>query len=504
MRYPRLLRLLLALGISLLFFLVLLAILVTTRTAFEVWDHLRAAPVWIGVGYGVGIAFLAGASGWLVWRLLRPPPKAGETARPRPAPPPNEETLLHRVESAEQLGADVRGVRSELARLRQRRAAGSIHVSLFGEISSGKSSLVRALIPEAEVHWDVLGGTTRLVTEYRWRSASGDELVLVDVPGTNEVGLELDEVASAEAQRAHVVLYVCDGDLSRSQFAELRCLLELDKPCILALNKTDRYSQAELELLKTRLRDRLAGYPRAELVGVQAGGTQEVLRLLPDGREEWVSRPIPPDVEELRLALQRRIDDDPVLLDRLRDSAVFSLIMGRLEQAETAERRRRADELVAGYSRKAVFGALAAVTPGSDLIIQGYLGVSLVKDLSALYNVPVRKVDRDRLLEMVQQHVGRVWTLTLAVAGNALKAFPGVGTLAGGVLHAVAYGLIFHSLGRAVARSFETRGTLHPVQTAQTFKETLGEELEVAAQDFAQMAIQIARQRKDEHTGRGR
>jgi len=236
---------------------------------------------------------------------------------------------------------------------------------------------------------------------------------------------------------------------------------------------------------------------------VRSGGEQEVLRILPDGTEELQLRKMPAQVEELQQALQRRIDDDPELLERLRDSAVFTLAARRLEQAEDEYRRKRSDELVTEYSRKAVVGAMAAVAPGSDLLIQGYLGVSLIKELSELYGVPVRKADRDRLLSLVSKEIGKTMTLVLAVSGNALKAFPGVGTLAGGVMHAVAYGLIFQSLGRAVARSFESRGELHPLQTARTFKETLGEDLEISARDFAEMALQMAREKKAEKRDAG-
>jgi hypothetical protein len=98
-------------------------------------------------------------------------------------------------------------------------------------------------------------------------------------------------------------------------------------------------------------------------------------------------------------------------------------------------------------------------------------------------------MDTDRLLELVQRRVGRAHTLVLAIAGNALKAFPGAGTLAGGLLHAVAYGLVFDSLGKAVARSLETRGELHPVQAADTFRETLVEDLESSARRFAKLAL---------------
>ena len=48
----------------------------------------------------------------------------------------------------------------------------------------------------------------------------------------------------------------------------------------------------------------------------------------------------------------------------------------------------------------------------------------------------------------------------LAIAGNALKAFPGLGTLGGGVLHAIAYGLVFDSLGRAVASTLRDQRAL--------------------------------------------
>ncbi len=496
MPVARMIRILLALGIGLLFLLSLMAVLYLTQSLFQVWDHLKSTPTWFLVAYAGGMLSLTGGVGWIIWRLLMPPkkPKRSKPQVRKPAPP-SEEQLEARIAKADQAGMDVAYAKAELRQLRQRRETGEVHVSLFGEISSGKSSLIRALLPDAQVQVSARGGTTREVHEYRWTSPAGDELVLSDVPGTNEVGAELDDLSRSEAQRSHLLLYVTDGDLTRSQNDDLRHLLTLDKPCILALNKTDRYSGAEQEQLKARLRDRLETYPRTEVVGVQAGGEREVLRVLPDGTEEMVKRALPPQVGDLRQAIQRRIDADAGILEELRDSAVFSLVASRLQDAETAYRRAQSEKLVDGYSKKAVVGALAAVTPGSDLIIQGYLGVSLIKDLSNLYEVPVRQVDRDRLLELVQQHVGKSHTLILAIAGNALKAFPGLGTLAGGLLHAVAYGMIFRTLGRAVAGSLETRGELHPVQTAVSFKETLGEELEISARDVARMAFDLSKEK---------
>jgi hypothetical protein len=83
--------------------------------------------------------------------------------------------------------------------------------------------------------------------------------------------------------------------------------------------------------------------------------------------------------------------------------------------------------------------------------------------------------------------------LSLAIAGNALKAFPGTGTIAGGLAHAVAYGLLFDSLGRAVARTLEARGELPPKVVTATLEETLSENLEKRAGRLAQIALGQAR-----------
>jgi uncharacterized protein (DUF697 family) len=260
--------------------------------------------------------------------------------------------------------------------------------------------------------------------------------------------------------------------------------------------------EQELDLLLARLHERLGEAARVELVAVQAGGRREALRVLPDGTEETVVRDMPPRVDELRSALQRHMDEDPQVLEKLRDTSVFVLVAKRLDEAELVHRRGRAEELTRSYSKKAMIGAMAAITPGSDLVIQGYLAVSMVKELANLYEVPVRQMDTDLLLELVQKRVARSTTIMLAVAGNALKAFPGLGTLAGGITHAAAYGMIFDALGKAVALSLESRGALRPAQAAQVFEESLSEDLEARARRFARLALQVREEHEKEREPR--
>ena len=64
------------------------------------------------------------------------------------------------------------------------------------------------------------------------------DVTLADVPGSREVDGEVfEQMARQEALRAHAVVYLCAGDLARTQMEELRWLAEFGKPLLLALNK---------------------------------------------------------------------------------------------------------------------------------------------------------------------------------------------------------------------------------------------------------------------------
>ncbi|CAN5206765.1 hypothetical protein BH24PSE2_BH24PSE2_01810 [soil metagenome] len=490
MRIDRLIRIL----ISLLVVLALLAVVATalfvTESAFAVWDRLRAAPRWLFFFYVSSIVAAVLASGWIIWRLLRPPRRRGAASSEARV---SEPELHDRLTAAEAAGLDVDEVRREIHALGQRRSAGRVYVALFGEISTGKSALIGALVPDAAPEIDVRGGSTRFVRHYQWQSPAGDELALADVPGVHGMDGQLGVAAREEALRAHVVVYVCDSDLTREQLQELETLLALDKPLVLALNKSDRYSTSELHALKERLARRLTestGNPEAvEIVAVSAGGVERAVTVAPDGTERVIERSREPDVAPLLAALQRRLDEDTGALETLRDSAVFLLAARKLDAVEAAYRCHKARGLVKSYTRKAVVGALAAVTPGTDVLIQGFLGTSLVRELCSLYRVAARDLDIQEFLNLSQSKAGRAFPILLAVAGNGFKAFPGGGTVAGGLMHAVAYGLIFDALGASLIDTLETRGRLEITPAAEQFEHNLQADLSGRARALARLAL---------------
>ncbi|MBF0613266.1 MAG: DUF697 domain-containing protein, partial [Magnetococcales bacterium] len=135
-------------------------------------------------------------------------------------------------------------------------------------------------------------------------------------------------------------------------------------------------------------------------------------------------------------------------------------------------------EVVGDYSRQAVLAAMAAVAPGLDVLLQGYLGVRMVRELCQVYEVPFQEISASELLKKTDQQALRSLPMLLAIGGNLLKAFPGVGTVAGGAMHAVAYGLIFDTLGRAVIKTLENRGDLLTHPAMRYFEKELSENLD--------------------------
>ena len=475
-------RFLASIAIVIITFLVIFLVLIASETALTVWHYLKGAPLWVQVGYAFVLVGLPLMTLVLFWNWFRPSKKKSRRDEPREI---SQQALQDELLESAQQGIDVSQALEEIHEQRRRRSTGEIFIAVYGEVSAGKSSLVKALLPEAEIDTDARAGTTTTIRHYAWESPSGDRVVISDLPGFN---LEDDSEALEETRRAHLVIFLCDGDLTSSQAKQLEFLRGLDKPLVLALNKSDRYSNEELEAVLQSLSDK-TGLQGGNVVATRSGGREEVIRLLGEGIEQRETRERHPDIDQLRKTVQRHLDQDRELMESLRETAVLTLASEKLDEARDRHRAQQAEDLVAKYSKRAVLGALAAVAPGSDLVIQGVLATRLIRELSRLYDVPVKEIEIESFLQLAGNKVKNMTALTLAIAGNAFKAFPGIGTISGGVIHAVAYGMIFDSLGRAAAETMASRGELRAYPAAEAFEDLLHDHLESGAVRFAKMAI---------------
>jgi GTP-binding protein EngB required for normal cell division len=448
-------------------------------------------PAWLQWTLGGALLVFATAGLSVLWWLLRPRRKR------RPPPVPDRGSLEQRIDRLRERGADTSALAAELGELDRRRASARIYVALFGEISTGKSSLIRALAPHAQVVSDARGGTTRAVGHYDGSLPDGRTLVLADVPGSRESGGEAHEaLAREEALRAHAVIYLCAGDLTRGQADELRWLADFGKPLLLVLNKADQWNDSERASLLDRLRRHARGSASAVLA-ISAGGSERYRRRLADGSTESVERQRKPTIEPLLQALERLTAPGAEGLESLRENAVLAGLHQRTGTLEAQTRAEEAERIVRQYARRAIVGALAAVAPGSDLVIQGVLATGLTRALAELYGVKVSEVQIEDFVQQARLTLRTGSSIVLAIAGNALKAFPGLGTLGGGVLHAFAYALIFDSIGRALAASLAERQSLDQHDAGERLKQLLADAGGTRLRQLATLTMEAVGERKD-------
>ena len=490
MKLDRFIRLAIGTVVFLVFIIAIAALLFMTESALNVWDRLVQGPKFILYSYIAVLVALVVSAIWLIARLVVRRKVAPESAADQPL---DKSAILTRLREAEESGVNTDAAQAELRELAARQESQSVHLCFFGEISTGKSSLIKALIPDADVSINPVGGSTIDVRHYRWRDKSGTQVLLTDVPGTGGIEDTLDEVAAEEAQRAQLVLFVCDGDLTRNESKAVEWLLALEKPLVLVLNKSDRYTADEQAMLMEKLLDHLATLGgeniRDQVVAVSAGGEIDVIEKQADGSEATVRRKRPADIGVLVVAINRLLDWSIEDLDVQRDRAVFRLAAEKLKEAESEYREQRGEQIIRSSTRKAVVGALAAVSPGTDIVIQGYIGTAMTKELCKLYGAAPRDLDIEEFLTLSQSRAGKALPLSLAVAGNGLKAFPGIGTVAGGLVHAVAYGLIFDALGRSLVMTLSKHGELDPGMAAKVFEEGISEHIEAGVNQVARMAL---------------
>jgi len=235
------------------------------------------------------------------------------------------------------------------------------------------------------------------------------------------------------------------------------------------------------------------------VVAISAGGSERFQRRLADGSTEQVERQRTPAIEPLLDALARLTAPGAEGLEPLREHAVLAGVHERTGTLEAQTRATESERIVRKYARRAIVGAMAAVAPGSDLVIQGALAAALTRELAALYGVRASEVQIEDFVRQARLTLRTGSSIVLAVSGNALKAFPGLGTLGGGVLHAFAYALIFDSMGRALAASLAERGALDQQDAGERLKGLLADARGARLGELAALTMEAWRER-DEKT----
>jgi small GTP-binding protein len=339
--------------------------------------------------------------------------------------------------------------------------AGRVEIVVFGEISTGKSALINALVGEAVAQVNVRGGWTKDVWHVPWNGAgyivpglAESQLVLVDTPGLNEVdGAARAEMARDAAARADLVLFVTDSDLNEVEYSALVELAASHKPILLVLNKADLYPRAELQELLTEFRGpRLAGIVDPENVLTAKADPREVEYIIEtaDGRTRSEWRKPAPQIEDL--------ETDGKALLALNAAMYAADKSDRMGALRVRMRNEKATATIWSY---AVMKSLAvALNPAAVIDVVGgtAVDVTMVVTLGKIYGIEITMNNARDLVTSILKAAGWVMLGEAAVsyASSLFKGLTvGYGTVLTALPQGAAAGYGSYIVGQAARVYFE-------------------------------------------------
>ena len=457
-------RLLLGLTAALVALVVVGAVLQGIRTLL--WDLSYFLPGWLLtpvllVTAGL-LATLVIQVGWPWWQAFQQR-RARSGGQPTSAEEPPRDrrqaanrSLTNIDQLLERLADDVsrEGLHQERERIEAELARGDLVLVVFGIGSSGKTSLIRALLQEMVGETGAAMGSTRSSQAYRMRLQGLNRSVqLIDTPGILEAGLDgrsREEAARRQAIRADLLIVVVDGDLRASEQSLIRAIADLGKRLVLVLNKRDLRGREEERRLLALLRSHCSGLLSDEDVVACSAAPQSVPR--PGARPFQPA----PDVGDLlqRLAVILHAEGEELIADNILLQCRHLDDRGRL--LLTKQRLRQARSCVDRYSWIGAGIVAATPLPGVDLLGTAAVNAQMVMELARVYGIELSK---DRAKELAMS-VGR----TLAGLGAVKGAVSLIGSalslslptlMAGRVIQAVVAAWLTRVAGSSFIRYFE-------------------------------------------------
>ena len=303
---------------------------------------------------------------------------------------------------------------------------GHLHIAVFGRVSTGKSSLLNALIGEQRFAVSPLHGETKKSSMQQWSEVEAAGVFLIDTPGLDEAGGEVrEELAKEVAHRSDLVIFVLDGDITDSEYSALRTLLKQGRPVVVALNKSDLYTQSEREALLATVREKTVGLVQTEDVLAVAAQprAQQVIEIDDDGNETSSTREREPEIDDLRLRLWEIFENEGKTLAALNASLFAADLSDQVGVRMLHARREIGDRLVRTYCvAKGVAVAFNPI-PVADLFAAAFIDVGMVVHLSKVYDLPISRREAGSLVSVIAAEaaalMGTVWALN--IVSSALK-----------------------------------------------------------------------------------
>ncbi len=360
---------------------------------------------------------------------------------------------------------------NQLNEMYEKVTTGRVEIVIFGEISTGKSALVNALIGRAVAEVDVQGGWTKQVWGTSWEGSGhrlpgleSSEVILIDTPGINEVGgADRAELADVTARRADLILFVSDSDLNETEYAALVELAAVQKPILLVFNKVDLYKAEERDALIEMLKKRVNGLISEKHIVQTIADPRKIEYVIeqPDGSSKTEWRKPAPDVEDLKTLILETLEQEGLGLLALNAAMYAADKSDRISALRIEMRNRKADQVIWTMAgTKALVVALNPL-PVVDVIGGFAIDALMIVTLSKVYGLNFSMAQARGLAKSIGKAAGVFALGELTSWGASL--FKGLtatlGTAITLIPQGAAAGFSSYIVGKAAKRYFEHGGS---------------------------------------------
>lgn len=292
---------------------------------------------------------------------------------------------------------------------------GRIEIVVFGEISTGKSAMINALVGKPVADVDVQGGWTKSVQASKWENCEyhlpgfeDSEVVLIDTPGINEVGgREREELAEITARKSDLILFVIDSDINETEYVALVELAAIQKPILLVMNKRDLYEPRQWQALSEMVANRVGDLIPADHIVSSIADPRPVESIIETGgghhQSQWLKPE--PDVAQVKQLILATLEKEGLDLIAINAAMFAADKSDRVASLRVELRNRRADQVI--WTMAATKATVVALSPTVVDIFSGIASDAvMIVMLSKVYGLNFSMVQARRLAKAIAQAAG--------------------------------------------------------------------------------------------------
>ena len=293
---------------------------------------------------------------------------------------------------------------SQLNFQRKKLETKELHVSVFGRVGVGKSSLLNALIEKQIFPTDILNGNTKTTKSYTWdkRFKILNKVELIDSPGIDEINnTNKEQINFNYILNTDLILFVIDSDITRIELYYIKELLRHNKPILIVLNRCDQWNTRETKLILSSIHKKLSFCKQKVKIALVSSSPRKA-KIKQDGTVR--SEQKKPKVAILKNELKDIIDQSGELLLCINSLRIAEQFYKLLKENRLLKKKEEAQSLIGKYATLKASGVAINPFLMIDLITGLAFDSALVIQLSKLYGLEIGGPSARKLVKKLSFH----------------------------------------------------------------------------------------------------